>query len=324
MSRNHATPKRTPNAARSVSRMPARGSPVFRLGFAILFAQESATYPAKASISLTARPAGWSMRKSPAWRTWSRELGSLAAQGAGWQRPFVEQLSRLHLLARAVERFEHLPETARADVEAVLGVSIASDDLSPLPPVADRWQVIAQEVELEDRLRVQRTWLYGVRSQLRSVRLQFAHGTTAFEATISPGTQWDGELVFFPGNSLCSWCAMHPFKSRSSPRRWMCINGRTARSLQQSNADYPWPEQICLPLKSVVPTKIDNAVWLIDRTGAALPVDMKENASYTLLAISGGEPVDVAADFDSQSVRTLSVVSRARWMSLTASVAEAA
>jgi hypothetical protein len=252
-----------------------------------------------------------------------RELGSLSAQGAGWQRPFVEQLSQLHLLSRAVERFDELPEPSRADVESVLGVTTAADELKTLPAISDRWQVVSQEVELDDRLRVQRTWLYGAQTQRAALVLQFAHGAAGFDATISPGTQGEAELVFFPGNG--SRAAVRTASTKSEPLAAFegCASfdellDRYSRSL----AEYPWLDRLCLPLRNVVPTKTDDTFWLIDQTSAALPVQIKDNAGFTLLAIAGGKPVDVAGEFDGQSLAPMSVIAGGRWTSLARTIAE--
>ncbi len=137
--------------------------------------------------------------QAPGAARWVRQLGSLASQGEGWQQPFFEQMSLLHLLTRAVERFDELPDRMRADVESTLGLTIAAEELNAMAAVADRWQVIAQVVEVEDRLRSQRTWLYGTNSQRPAMVLQFAHGTAAFDSNLPPGVQFDGEMVFFPG-----------------------------------------------------------------------------------------------------------------------------
>jgi hypothetical protein len=254
-----------------------------------------------------------------------REMGSLSAQGAGWQRPFVEQLSRLHLLARAVARFDDLPGAVRADVESVLGVTTAADELKTLPAVVDRWQVIAQEVELDDRLRVQRTWLFGIHSQRSALVLQFAHGGAAFEATLSAGSEWDGELVYFPGNGPRA--AFRAVSSKIEPLTAFdgCSSidellGRYSKML----GDFPWLERLCFPLKNVVPAKTDSAFWLVDQTGAALPVKVKEHVCFSLLAMSGGHPVDIAAEFDGHALRPLSVIADCEWRSLAASIVEAA
>jgi hypothetical protein len=254
-----------------------------------------------------------------------RQLGSLASRGSGWQRPFVEQMSLIHLLVRACQRIDDLPEKLRADVESAIGLPTATEDLNDLPATADDWQVIAQEVELEDRLRVQRTWLYGVNTNLPAMVLQFAHGTTAFEATLPVGMVMHGELVFFPGNGpraivRSSQPAVQSLSSLVGCPSCEALLERFSESL----ANFPWLERLCLPLNRVTPAKIDDQWLVLDSSGGALPIQMRDDAGFTLLAIAGGDPVDVAAEYDGAALRPLSVVADGRWFSLASHVSEAA
>lgn len=250
-----------------------------------------------------------------------RQLGSLAARGANWQQPFLEELSLLHLLARSVERFDALPDELRADVESALGAVTPAENLNSLPAVSDCWQVIAQEVEVEDRLRAQRTWLYGVRTKRAAMLLQFAHGASAFETGPSVGCQFEGEIVFFPGNGLRaavrSATSAEPIAVLDGCEGWGAMLDRYSQAL----AVCPWLERICLPLCRVIPTKIDDRWWAIDADGAAMPVQIRDHAGFVLLAISGGHPVDIAAEYDGRLVQPLSVVSDGCWTSLSQTVA---
>lgn len=253
-----------------------------------------------------------------------RELGSLSAQGAGWQRPFVEQLGRLHLLARAVDRFDELPEAVRADVASVLGVTVTAEELKALPAVVGVWQVIAQEVELDDRLRVQRTWLYGQQSRRAALVLQFAHGNSAFDANLVPGSLASGELVYFPGHGPRATVRSRGVNIEPLTALAGCPSiDALLECYSQALAEFPWLERICLPLNNVVPSRIEDSFWLIDAGGDALPLKMKESAALMLLAIAGGRPVDVAAEFDGESLRALSVVADRRWTSLVDTLVEA-
>jgi hypothetical protein len=254
-----------------------------------------------------------------------RLLGSVAGGGAGWQRPFLEQMAILHLLTRATERLDELPEAVRADVEAALGITTSADELSGLPVTADRWQVIAQEVEVEDRLRIQRTWFYGVGSRRSAMVLQFAHGAATFDANLPVGRQFDGELVFFPGNGPRA--SVH--RIGGSPEPLSSVNGCDSVEdllgrFSHALAACPWIERLCWPLCRVIPSKIDEQWWLIDATDAALPMRLRDDVGFTLLAESGGRPVDIAAEYDGESLRPLSVVVDGRFLSLAAAMAEAA
>jgi hypothetical protein len=52
----------------------------------------------------------------------------------------------------------------------------------------------------EDRLRVQRTWLWGQHSQRAALMLDFAFGGRALDITLAPGLSLEAELVYHPSN----------------------------------------------------------------------------------------------------------------------------
>lgn len=246
-----------------------------------------------------------------------RNLGSLASGGAGWQRPFMEQLALIHLLTNAVERFEGLPAPLRADVEATIGIATAAEDLAELPGVTDRWQAIAQETELEERLRVQRTWLFGVESRRIALVLEFAHGQAAFASTLTPGTVWQGELVYYPGGGpRAALRSVTPTgESLTAFAGWKSVRD-VLDVYSAALAANPWLEPLCVPLQGATPVMQGDAWCVIDAEGNALPVAIREAEGFILLAVSGGRSVDLAATYDGRVLRPLAVVADRQWLSL--------
>lgn len=256
--------------------------------------------------------------QAPGAARWIRDLGSLASRGAHWQRRFLERLSLMHLLARAVERFDQLPTDVQSDIESVLGIPTAAEELNELPTIVDVWQVVGQEVNEEDRLRVERTWLFGTTSQRPALVLQFAHGTSAFDMVLAAGTQFEADLVYYPGSGLRAAVrraaaggeAITSFRGCES---FDDLLGRYSDAL----AANVWLDSLCLPVKTVTPACVGDVWYVIDAAGDALPLSMRDDQTFVLLAISGGMPIDVAAEYDGTRLRPLAVVEGGRWHSLT-------
>ncbi len=99
----------------------------------------------------------------------ARLVRSLA--GAGGTERLLERLGRLHLLTEGYKHLDTLPAETQADVRAALGFTIKEEEVLAGPSVRDRWLVVGQSVEEEDRLRVQRTWLHGSESRRDSAGL---------------------------------------------------------------------------------------------------------------------------------------------------------
>src|SRR5262245_9017641 len=128
-----------------------------------------------------------------------RELAGVPASGDGWQVRLLERLSRLYLLIQGYKRIAELPDSIRLDIRALIGWTQNQEELLRLDGVRDRWLVLGQRVEEEERLRVQRTWLWGEEHGRVALLLPFAHGQQPLDTCFLTGSAIEAELVFFPG-----------------------------------------------------------------------------------------------------------------------------
>ncbi|MCA9638038.1 MAG: SWIM zinc finger family protein, partial [Myxococcales bacterium] len=93
---------------------------------------------------------------------WVRRLSTIPLSGSDWPARLLAQLGRIALLTRAYRGLERLDPALQLDVRQQIGWSMGQDEvLAHGDRVRDRWQVIAQEVIDDERLRTQRTWLMG-------------------------------------------------------------------------------------------------------------------------------------------------------------------
>src|ERR687886_667352 len=93
--------------------------------------------------------------------------GPRAGAAAGredWAEALLEEAGLVELLLRASRRLDALPEELRADVRALIGWTVPQEEVLAGARVRDRWAVLGRVLEEEDRLRVQRVWLHGLRS----------------------------------------------------------------------------------------------------------------------------------------------------------------
>jgi hypothetical protein len=244
-------------------------------------------------------------------------LGSIAMSGANWQEPFLSRLSNLYLLVRAFEQIEQLPENTVEDILAAAGIPQPQEEILAEPGTNDQWQILAQEVEVEDRLRVQKTWLFGVKTSRPALIFNFAHGTAPFDASLQPGTQFDGEICFFGVNQIRA-----AVKTKSSPTSINTLTGCTSLADATANfgkllAHQPWLDEIIIPLKSVTPAHDDGHWLLLDSNKDSLPMMGNESSLWILTTLSGGQPRDLAAAFDGHRLRPLSTIANGSFTSLT-------
>lgn len=246
-----------------------------------------------------------------------RLLGeTAAAAGPHWQRPFVTQLASVYLLIRAFEQFPFLPEATQQDVLAALGVPNKAEDALGQSPVHDRWQVVAQEVEQEEMLRVQRTWLFGCQTRRSALLLAFAHGGAPLETTFFPGTEFDGDVCFFPGTGPRAAVKAHDPARPLERLDGLETLDRLCDTAGGAFAAHPWLDEVALPLLRLVPARSEGGWVLVDAEQRCLPAALTEQAGWLALAMSGGQAIDVVASYDGRRLRPLAVMAQEQYVSL--------
>ncbi len=235
-----------------------------------------------------------------------RQLAGLPSSGPGWQERVAEQLGRLYLLLEGYRRQADLPPEWRAHVRSLVGWSQAQDDLLAAPGVHDHWIVQGRAVDLEDRLRVTRTWLWGETSQRAALLLDFTAPGQQAEIDLVPGTIVAAELVFYPGPAPLRAL----IKSHGAAKPLTGWTGQATLAAAQiaygaALAQDPWLERWPVALTSVWPQITDDQQWVQDVGGSVWPLAPAFAAPWELLALSGGRPVGVFGEWNGRTLLPL-------------------
>lgn len=253
--------------------------------------------------------------QAPALASRVRRLAHLSGSDArgqgGWAARLLDDLGRIALLTQAFRRIDSLPPALQVDVRQLIGWSLTVEEVaSSGEAVTDEWIVAGQWVEDDGRMRVQRSWLIGARTSRTALILQFAAGPAHFAENLIPGTALEAELVYWP--SAAPQRAI--IRSRTGASRvWSerlpgfdTVNAFLG-SVAESVARQPWFERTAACLRGVTPVQISKGGRVVrDAEGAALrlaPLD-----AWRLFALSGGSPVDVAAEWDGELLVPLAAV----------------
>ena len=272
-----------------------------------------------------------------------RELGGIASSGHGWPERLLARLGRLHLLVEGHRRLAELPEPLQAEVRTALGYTIREEELADLPGVQDEWLVLGRMLDVEDRLRVQRTWLAGQTSGRVALLLQFAHGNAPLDGTLLPGSCVAGEVAYFPAayplrailrrraetptasGGRTGW-PVEPASSESVPRsgaagpEWYALRGGVPGGSGAADPGYdtteaalgafaeafgasPWLERFPLLLRGFTPVYDEAGAWVVDRTGGALPLQSRHGAAWPLRAFARGEPLTLFGEWEDERLR---------------------
>jgi hypothetical protein len=260
--------------------------------------------------------------KVPGLRRRVLDLGIILNSGEGWQDRVLEQIGQLYLLVSAYRRLSQLNEFEQADLRTALGFSLKREDVRQLAGIQDRWCCLGQitdDIPHEQLLRSRRTWLIGEQSRQYALLLEFSFNKQPFEEVVRPGLAYQHELAFYPS----TWPLRAEVKpSSSQPEPFS--NVASDPSIQAALARYsaalavnPWIETFPFLLKDIRPYQ-QNQQWLVvDHVGRALPVSSRFDHVWRLLALSGGQPLDLFGEWNGTTFLPLTAGVNNRLLRLT-------
>jgi len=245
-----------------------------------------------------------------------RSLAGIPYSGSkDWPETLLAQLGKLQLLLEGYQRIETLPAEAQADIRSLIGWSQNQEELLAAKPgeaevLRDRWFVLGKHIEEEERLRVQRVWLWGEASQRPAMVLSFAVNNQPLDISLVPGTVLEAELVFFPSN----YPVRALVKERYAPPETIATaigfpDLQTAFAARtQAIAKQPWLGRFPMPLSEVVLLQDGDRWWLQDTAGAGLAISANCERIWEFFAVAGGHPVGLFGEWDGEEFLPLSLV----------------
>ncbi|MBW3640514.1 MAG: SWIM zinc finger domain-containing protein [Actinobacteria bacterium] len=240
-------------------------------------------------------------------------MAATAASGGhrpDWPARLLDQAGGLVLLARAWRHRDALPEPTAAALRSRLGFVTSTEQvLADGERLTDRWAVVGRRFGEQDRIRSLQQWLVGRQSGRVVTLLSFAAAAVRLDPGLPVGCLVEAELALYPGT--CPHRALvverrgQPVALDALPAAptWAAALGAVAPVL----ATDPWADEGLLSAAGVrlLPPEAEGSWSLVDREGAGLPVDPTADC-WPLLALSGGEPFEVAVLWDGFAARPLS------------------
>ncbi len=238
-----------------------------------------------------------------------KEMASISHSGAGAHERLLSQLGRVYLLIEAFKRLETLTKQVQTDIRTQIGFSQSQQELSTQQGVDDSWLILGQSLTEEDRLKIQRTWLWGKQTQQKALILNFAHGSQPLDTSLVPGSCINAELVFFE--------SAYPLRAIVKTRQEAVTQVDTmpgysnistmVGEYSQALASNPWIEQFPAPIRGVIPIKQNDNWFVRDEEKHLLPLKSRFKNNWQLLAFSGGYPIDIFGEWDGESFLPLSL-----------------
>ncbi|MDX2106733.1 MAG: SWIM zinc finger family protein [Candidatus Melainabacteria bacterium] len=249
-----------------------------------------------------------------------RACASIASSGENWQERLLERLSLMHLAVQAYGRLASLSPELQSEVKQVMGLTVNQDDILASEGVADIWQVMGQSIELEDKLKVKRSWLRGGKTNKWAMVLNFAYGAQPLDVSLMPGTYILAEIAYFPSTTpmraLVKKRDGEPLAGPLSPVYTTADDA--LNDYASAKASNPWLEIFPFAIENLSPHVVNGSFCLRDTAGNLLKTKIDRLNKLRLLAVSGGKPVSVFGEWDGEHLRPLSIDTGGRYFGLEA------
>lgn len=247
-----------------------------------------------------------------------KQMAEIPATGDGWQERLLGRIAMLHLLLEGYKRIDALSEEAQSDIKSLIGWTQDREDILAKQGIRDRWFVAGQRAYEEDRLRVQRTWLWGQESRRAALILDFSHISQPISNNgLIPGSWIDAELVFFPGSYPIR--ALIKDKEAAHSELEAAIGFDSIKSALKTYSSVlavcPWAATDAFPVVLHSANIINkNGRWIItDSDGCIMPVSRQCRSTWQILSISGGHKIGMMGEWDGEFLLPLAVWTSGRF-----------
>ncbi|MFF0769084.1 SWIM zinc finger family protein [Nonomuraea wenchangensis] len=217
--------------------------------------------------------------------------------GDDWPGRLLAEYALINLLAVAYRRRAELPAPLARTVLIRAGFPVTREEVLAGPALRDHWDVLGRRDEVQDRLTARRVWLRGRRSGRAALVLSFAPQGQPLDASLVTGVTLDADLAFYPGAAPLR--ALVADRHGTVPAAGPPPGGPPEEALEEvarAVAEDPWVESWPVVLADVVP----------ERTAiGGLPLHPSARDPWRLLAVSGGHPLTVAAEWTPRGLRPL-------------------
>ncbi|YCH08750.1 SWIM zinc finger family protein [Arthrobacter sp. alpha11c] len=235
-----------------------------------------------------------------------RTMASEVHGRTDWADHLLLHAGRWWALTKAWAARDTLSAEEFADVKAAVGWATASADVKDTEALPGPWLVLGAHRSDDGRLQQQRTWLRGPDGRV-VVILDFAGQGQGLATPQLAGALLGVTVARYPGSAPQRAMFTSPVASQGLATS-LGPGCTIAQALEQQSAAVarsPWRDRQPVLLARVTILSEDYG-WLVEENGNALP--LMDAPLDSLLALTGGRPVDVFGELEDGRVRPLTVV----------------
>lgn len=241
-----------------------------------------------------------------------RRLSAIPNATPDWPERLLAELGKLALLTHTFRQEDQLEPGMREEVRQLIGWNLNQEEVNARGEIVrDDWLVVGQVVKEEERNKSQRTWLSGLTTGRTALVLQFSFAGQPFSERFIPGSHQEAELAFWPGVSR-QRAQVRTRLSEYMPFRgeWpgMASSEEFLDAVATDLGKQPWQERFLAQLQAVTPVCQEKGTAWFARDGAGRALPLAGSDHWSLLALSGGHPLHLFAEWSEGTLRPLGAV----------------
>lgn len=218
-----------------------------------------------------------------------------------WASPFFQKMGELYFALRTFQQVEAFSPEFQQELKTLAGFSVKTEDIiASEKGIEDNWIVVGRTfVEDDERnLKTRFIWAQGKNSHKKALIIETAFGGANYKEAYTMGVAYKGELVFYPGTSLMRATNKN---AKSQSQRINPNFSTIEANFQQFTAlltANPWLNKSLFLLQNVQLLQIDKKWYIADEAQQILPIKTQSDSLYTLLAVTGNRPFDMAGEWN--------------------------
>ena len=224
-----------------------------------------------------------------------RTLGNTNFFREGWQTEFLDQIVRIYLVIEGYKNRDTLHQDLQSELLSLIGFTVSQEELKEQNGILDDWLVLGKQSSEDQGITTEKFWLFGTRTKRYALILQFLVRGQGAQLSLAPGMLTKAELVFFPSSNPLRALVKRQLNTEGPGScqgfgDWAALDADATVRLGQSPFDLERP---CI-VEKLIPVKDGDRWWLQDQQRRVMPLSEDFKKIWTLVAMSGGEPLNMA------------------------------
>lgn len=223
-----------------------------------------------------------------------RQLGETNFFTEDWQQQFLEQLLKIYLVAEGYSKHHTGEAPFLHDLRSWIGFTSNQDELKEQTGITDTWLVLAKQSNEVDNVTTEKYWLYGMEQKKYALILQFTVRGQGSQLSLTPGLFIQAELVFFPSvNPMRALIKRQLNTQYSSIPEGFSGWEEVTETHTAIYSRFPVQGERPYIVEQLTAVPYNNLWWLRDQSSRLVPLRNAEKTIWHILAISGGQPLNM-------------------------------